>query len=361
MSETQLLTARRALALLLAAPLALAACSRPGGGSSSPGASAAPASAAAASVSGVGVVAEVNGAPILASELEPKLASRLARLRQEEYQIRRQALEELIAERLLAAEASKRKLAPEELLRQEVDAKLTALPAAQVEAIYEQNKDRFAGQPRADALARIREVVGQRAKAERRAAFDKQLRDAARVAVRLEAPRATVSIPAGAPSTGPADAKVTIVEFTDYQCPYCHRAQAVIDEVLARYSGKVRFVHLDFPLDGHPGAMPAARAARCAGEQGKFWEYHRSLMTAPGTLDEADLKARAGALRLDEGAFATCLSSSRHDDAIQASFRQGEEQGVTGTPAYFVNGRMLSGARPVEAFAELIDSELAGG
>ena len=361
MSETQLLMARRALALLLAAPLALAACSRPGGGSSSPGASAAPASAAAASVSGVGVVAEVNGAPILASELEPKLASRLARLRQEEYEIRRQALEELIAERLLAAEAAKRKITPEELLRQEVDAKPAALPAAQVEAIYEQNKDRFAGQPRADALARIREVVGQRAKAERRAAFEKELRDAARVAVRLEVPRATVPIPAGAPSTGPADAKVTIVEFTDYQCPYCHRAQAVIDEVLARYSGKVRFVHLDFPLDGHPGAMPAARAARCAGEQGKFWEYHRGLMTAPGTLDEADLKARAGALRLDEGAFATCLSSSRHDDAIQASFRQGEEQGVTGTPAYFVNGRMLSGARPVEAFTELIDSELAGG
>ena len=361
MSETQLRMPRRALALLLAAPLALAACSRPGGGSSSPGASAAPASAAAASVSGVGVVAEVNGAPILASELEPKLAGRLARLRQEEYEIRRQALEELIAERLVAAEASKRKITSEELLRQEVDAKAAALPAAQVEAIYEQNKGRFAGQPRADALVRIREVVTQRAKAERRAAFEKELRDAARVAVRLEIPRAMVPIPAGAPSTGPADARVTIVEFTDYQCPYCHRAQAVIDEVLARYSGKVRFVHLDFPLDGHPGAMPAARAARCAGEQGKFWEYHRSLMTAPGTLDEADLKARAGALRLDEGAFATCLSSSRHDDAIQASFRQGEEQGVTGTPAYFVNGRMLSGARPVEAFAELIDSELAGG
>lgn len=356
MSETQLRMARRALALLLAAPLALAACTRPGGGSSSPGTLAAP-----PQVSGVGVVAEVNGAPILASELEPKLAGRLARLRQEEYEIRRQALEELIAERLVAAEAAKRKITPEELLRQEVDAKAAALPAAQVEAIYEQNKDRFAGQPRADALVRIREVVGQRGKAERRAAFEKELRDAARVAIRLDVPRATVPIPAGAPSTGPADARVTIVEFTDYQCPYCHRAQAVIDEVLARYSGKVRFVHLDFPLDGHPGAMPAARAARCAGEQGKFWEYHRSLMTAPGTLDEADLKGRAGALQLNAGAFGTCLSSSRHDDAIQASLRQGEEHGVTGTPAYFVNGRMLSGARPVEAFAEIIDSELAGG
>ena len=352
----------RASAFLVAASLALAACSRPGGVSSTPGAPAVSphGSAAAKSVSGVGVVAEVNGTPILASELELKVAGRLARLRQEEYEIRRQTLEELIAERLVAAEASKRRLAPEELLRQEVDVKTVALPPAQVEAIYEQNKDRFAGQTRADALARIRDVVGERTKAERRTAYEKELRGAARVAVRLEAPRVAVSVPAGAPSTGPAGAPVTIVEFTDYQCPYCHRAQGVVDQVLQRYSGKVRFVHLDFPLDGHPGAIPAARAARCAEEQGKFWEYHRSLMTAPGTLDEPDLKGRASTLGLDASSFGTCLSSGRHDTAIQASLRQGEELGVTGTPAYFVNGRMLSGARPVESFIELIDTELAG-
>jgi protein-disulfide isomerase len=343
----------RVRALLLAAPLCLTACSRPGGVASSPGAAATP-------VSGAAVVAEVNGAPILASELEPRVAGRLARLRQEEYEIRRRTLEELVAERLVAAEASKRNLAPEELLRQEVDVKTAALPPAQIAAIYEQNKDRFAGQTRADALARIRELVGERARSERRAEYEKELRDAARVAVRLEAPRVAVSVPAGAPSTGPVGAPVTIVEFTDYQCPYCHRAQGVVDQVLQRYSGKVRFVHLDFPLDGHPGAIPAARAARCAEEQGKFWEYHRSLMTAPGTLDDSDLRGRASTLGLDASSFGTCVSSGRHDAAIHASLRQGEELGVTGTPAYFVNGRMLSGARPVEAFVELIDAELAG-
>jgi protein-disulfide isomerase len=343
----------RAAALLVAAPLALAACSRPDSSSSNP----AP-GAAAPAVSGVGVVAEVNGAPIMASELEKKVESRLARLRQEEYEIRRQALDELVAERLLAAEAAKRGVSREELLRQEVGAKVQALPESQVEAIYEQNKERFAGQPRADALARIREVVGGRAEAERRAAYEKELRDRARVAVRLDVPRTAVEIPAGAPATGPADAPVTIVEFTDYQCPYCHRAQAVIDQVLARYPEKVRFVHLDFPLDGHPGAIPAARAARCAGEQGKFWDYHRGLMTAPGELDEADLKRRAGAVRLDASKFASCLSSGRHDDAIRASLEHGSSLGVTGTPAYFVNGRMISGARPLESFTEVIDAEL---
>jgi protein-disulfide isomerase len=304
------------------------------------------------------VVAEVDGAPILASELDRQAAGRLARVRQEEYDIRRQALDELIAERLVAAEAARRKVAPEELLRQEVDAKAGAMPDAQVELLYEQNKDRFAGTPRADAIARIREIVGGRAKAERRAAYEAELRKAARVAVRLEAPRVSVEVPAGTPATGPENAPVTIVEFTDYQCPYCHRAQGTIDEVMRRYAGKVRLVHMEFPLDGHPGAVPAARAARCAGEQGKFWEFHRSLMTAPGALDEAGLKGRAASLGLGAGPFASCLSSDRHDAAIQASAEQGASLGVTGTPAYFVNGRLISGARPFESFAEIIDQEL---
>jgi protein-disulfide isomerase len=344
-----------ALVLIAASPLAVAACSRPAG--APPDSGAAP---VAKAVSGVGVVAEVNGAPILASELDQKVAGRLARLRQEEFELRRQVLEEIVAERLVAAEAARRKVSPDELLRQEVDAKAVALPADQLKLIYEQNKERFAGQSRDQALARIREVLGERAKAERRAAYQAELRSAARVAVRLEAPRVTVEVPAGAPSTGPADAEVTIVEFTDYQCPYCHRAQGVVDQILARYAGKVRLVHLEFPLDGHPGAVPAARAARCAGEQGKFWEYHRSLMTAPGSLDDADLKGRAASLRLSASAFESCLSSDRHDAAIMASLKQGEGLGVTGTPAYFVNGRMLSGARPLEDFAEVIDGELAG-
>ena len=340
------------LVIAVALPLAFASCSRPGG---TPGAAAAGSKPA----TGTGVVAEVNGGPILASELEQRAQSRLLRIRQEEYEIRSQVLEELIAERLVAAEAHKRGVSAEELLKREVDAKTPALVPAYIESIYEQNKARFGAAPREEALARIREILGERAVSERRAAFEKELRAGAKVALRLEAPRASVVIPGGAPSTGPATAPVTIVEFTDYQCPYCHRAQAVIDEVLQRYAGKVRFVHLDFPLDGHPEAVPAARAARCAGEQGRFWEYHRSMMSRPGPLDAADLRSRAATLKLDASKFGACLASDRFDEAIQAELRHGSELGVTGTPAYFVNGRMLSGARPVESFVEVIDAELA--
>ena len=100
--------------------------------------------------------------------------------------------------------------------------------------------------------------------------------------------------------------------------------------MLQRYSGKVRFVHLDFPLDGHPEAVPAARAARCAGEQGRFWEFHRSMMSRPGPLDTADLKGRAATLKLDAAKFGACLASDQYDEAIQAELQQGTELGRHG-------------------------------
>jgi len=343
----------RRLLPLWVLPFALSACSRPAAAPAAPAPSGAP-----PKVTGTGVVAEVNGGAILSSELEQRVSGRLARVRQEEYDIRRQVLDEMIAERLVAAEAAKRKISAEALLKQEVDGKAATPEDSYVDSIYEQNKLRFAGSTKTEATARIREILRQRAIADRRTAFEKDLRAGATVAVRLEAPRTAVAIPSGAPSTGPKEAPVTIVEFTDYQCPYCHSAQSTIDQVMSRYEGQVRLVHLDFPLDFHSEAVPAARAARCAGEQGKFWEYHHSLMTQKGTLDTEDLKQRATSLKLAETAFGSCLGSKKHDPAIQAELKQGTELGVTGTPAYFVNGRMLSGAHPLESFTEVIDAEL---
>ncbi len=351
------LPASALLAALLLAPLG---CSRGGGSTSSGGAASAPAAAASPTVSGVGVVAEVNGAPILAGDLDQKAAARLARVRQEEYEIRRQALDDLIAERLVAAEAARRGISPEELYRREVAARTPPVPEATVASLYEQNKARFGTSSREQALARIREVMTERSQQARRAAFQKELRDKAQVAVRLDPPRVAVTVPATAPVDGPAGAPVSIVECNDYQCPFCHRAQSDVEQVLARYRGKVRLVHMDFPLDGHPGAFPAARAARCAGEQGRFWEYHRNLMNVSGSLDQADLEGRAEKLGLRPADFGACLGSGRHDQEIRSAFEQGESLGVSGTPAYFVNGRMLSGARPLEDFSQVIDAELAG-
>jgi protein-disulfide isomerase len=306
-------------------------------------------------------VAEVEGLPITRGELDQRVKNRLARLRQEEYEIRHQGLEELIWDQLLEKEAKSRGISTGELLKDEVDRQVKGPAPAEVEALYAQNRARFSGRTKEQALADIEKALRDRDLGLRREAFQAQLRAKAKVRVHLEAPRQEMPTSASAPVLGPPGAPVTIVEFTDYQCPYCHKAQSTIDKVLNRYAGKVQLVHRDFPLDGHSQAFPAARAARCAGEQGRFWDYHHNLMTLPGDLSETDLAARAASLKLNPQAFSTCLASDRYDSSIRESFEAGAKAGVTGTPAYFVNGRMLYGARPFEQFQELIDAELGQG
>jgi len=303
-------------------------------------------------------VARVDRVAIRADELDERVATRLMRLRQEEYEIRRQALEEMIGERLLEKEAGARGISKEDVLRDEVDHQVQEPDPKLLEQLYEQNKARFGGKTKAEVLGELRKALRNRQRSERQAAFQATLRQKAQVEVALSAPRMDVAIPASAPTLGPNGAPVTIVEFTDYQCPFCHRAQATIDQVLSTYAGKVQLVHRDFPLEGHPQAFPAARASRCAGEQGKFWDYHRSLMGAPGPMDEADLQSRAARLKLDSAAFAACVASRRYDAAIQESTEAGIKAGVDSTPAYFINGRLIIGARPFEAFKDVIDAEL---
>ena len=317
-----------------------------------------PSASPAAPASSAEVVAQVDGVPILGRELDQRVERRLSRLRQEEYEIRSQALDEMIGEHLLEKEAKTRGITTEGLLRDEVDEQVPEPDPTLVEQVYEQNKARFAGKKKDEVVADVRKFLKDRARTDRRADLQRRLRAKSKVEVALKAPRTDMPVPAGAPVLGPTDAPVTIVQFTDYQCQYCHRAQATIDAVMSRYAGKVQLVHRDFPLDGHAQAFPAARAARCAGEQGKFWDYYRSLMTSAGSMEDADLRARATTLKLDPTAFAGCLSSDRNDAVIRESVEAGIRAGVSGTPAYFINGRMISGARPFEAFQEIIEGEL---
>ena len=307
------------------------------------------------------MVAEVDGARITRGELDKKAAESLVAIRQQEYETLRRALDEMIVDRLVEKEASARGLSREALLKAEIDDRVPPPDPGLLDMLYEQHKQRFGGKTREEMGPEIARAVREQGLSARRSAFHDDLRSRAQVKVTLEPPRAEVAVPADAPALGPATAPVTIVEFSDYQCPYCHRAQETVDELLAKYKDKVRFVHRDFPLDGHAQALPAARAARCAGEQGKFWDYHRGLLNAPGDLSEPDLKGRAASLGLDGAKFGSCLESPHHEKAIRASVEDGARLGVTGTPAFFINGRMLFGARPIEQFQEIIDAELAAG
>jgi protein-disulfide isomerase len=184
-----------------------------------------------------------------------------------------------------------------------------------------------------------------------------RLREAAKVEILIEPPR--VQIAANGPSRGPEAAKVTIVEFSDFQCPFCKRVTPTLEAIAERYPNDVRIVYRNFPLRNHTRATPAAEAALCAEEQGKFWPYHDLLFANPRALEDSHFSSYAEQLELDKEAFEACYQEGRFRDQVARDLAEGRAAGVTGTPAFFVNGMMLSGAQPKEAFFELIDAELA--
>jgi protein-disulfide isomerase len=194
---------------------------------------------------------------------------------------------------------------------------------------------------------------------EERVAALEESRPAARRAGAARAPAEVAELRLeGAPSRGPEAAPVTVVEFTDFECPYCLRAQPSIERLRAEYPDSVRVVFKHFPLSFHKRAINAHRAALAAGEQGKFWEMHDLIFQNPRALDAGTMKQHARALGLDEARFEQSFASSRLAERIDRDVAEGRAAGVRGTPAFFINGRLLSGAQPFDRFKALVDEEL---
>ena len=306
-------------------------------------------------------LAEVNGEAITAEEIEQALGAQLRRLEQQIYDLKRQKLEAVIGERLLAREAAKQSLSVQALLDAEVAAKAGTVADEEVETFYQANKARLKG-AEAEARERIRAHFQSQKLVARRQAYLQSLRSQATVVIRLPAPpvfKAEVGVE-GAPFLGPVAAPVTIVEFSDFQCPFCKQVVPTLTQVRSRYGEKVKLVYRDFPIDGlHPQARKAAEAARCAQDQGKFWDYHDALFANAPKLSPEQLKTYAQQVGLDLPSFERCLASGTHAATVQKSVDEGIRLGVTGTPAFFINGEFVSGAQPVESFARVIERELA--
>ncbi len=162
----------------------------------------------------------------------------------------------------------------------------------------------------------------------------------------------------GHPQLGRDDAPVTIVEFTDFQCPYCRKAQPIVDKVLATYGDNVRLIHMDFPLSRHSGAFGAAIAARCADEQGKFWPYHDALLASQSNFTTAGFKSLARELGLDPGSFGRCLESGRYAAEVESDRSVGERVGISVTPSFVINHKAIAGAASFAQFRAIIDAEL---
>jgi protein-disulfide isomerase len=176
----------------------------------------------------------------------------------------------------------------------------------------------------------------------------------------FDAPRHAIEVTADDPSIGPASAPVTLIEFSDFQCPFCQRVAPTLKQVKQKYGDKVRVVWKDFPLTQiHAQAFKAGEAAHCAAEQGKFWEYHDRLFANQQLLQPNDLKQHAADLGLDAKAFNSCLDTSKFGERVRDGVAEGSRLGVNSTPMIYINGRALSGAQPFDVFAGVIDEELS--
>ncbi|HYA29825.1 MAG TPA: DsbA family protein, partial [Acidobacteriota bacterium] len=271
-----------------------------------------------------------------------------------------QKLNEYIGATLLTREAQNKGVSVSTLLDQEVNAKVPAISEAEIEAFYNQNKARL--QVGLDKVHdQIRDYMREQKTETQKNEFIKALRAKAKVTTYLKTPevfRAEVPV-TGAFVRGAEKAPVTIVKFEDFQCPYCKTVQPTFSELLKRYNGKIRVIHKDLPLDAiHPQARSAAEAARCAGEQGKFWDYHDKLYSVAPKLAVEDLKGVAKEVGLDVASFEQCYNGGKFKGAVQKDLLDGAKLGLNGTPAFFINGREISGAQPVQAFEAMIDEEL---
>lgn len=305
------------------------------------------------------VVATVGSRKITRSELEKRARGRLVQLEQQRYQALKATLEELVAAELFEQEAKARSLDVAVFLEQEVTAKIAEPGDEEIRNVYLENKEQMGDVTLEAMKPQIVAYLKEARRVERRAALVAELKARRKTTISLAPPLVPVSA-SGRPSKGGGvSAPVTIVEFTDFQCGFCRQAESVIDQVLKAYGDKVRLVVRDYPLAMHPDARLAAEAAACANAQGKYWSYHDRLFANANALGAAQLEAHARDLGLDAASFGKCLRERAHSAAIEADIADATEAGVTGTPVFFVNGRMLVGVQPFSAFRETIDELLA--
>ena len=285
------------------------------------------------------VFANVNGRDITSADVEESLRPLVFGVQEQVYRLRMQEVELRVNDLLLNAEAQKRGVTPRALLETDVVAKIPAVTELDAQKFYDENKERIEGD-----FAKTKEQILQylRDVAERKTLTDfaARMRAGARVQTFLVAPAAPVYKIAtdGQPSKGNPAAAVTVVEFTDYQCPSCAAAQPVLQRIMAEYGDKVRFVVRDFPLSQHRDAARAAEAAEAAREQGKYWEYTMLLYQNQSALQVEKLKEYATRVGLDRAKFDAALDSGRHADSVRRDLQDGERVGVGGTPTVFVNG-----------------------
>ncbi len=296
---------------------------------------------------------DIDGVQFSLSDLQRNNPGGLFQARNALYEAERKAADEFINEYLLDREARKEDLTVETLLELRVYSALKDPPEEALHVYYEgvDTKESYEA-----VRGKIVEAIREKRKAKAKAAFVQSLRSKAAVSVRLAPPRAELSTN-GAFSRGASAPVVTLVEYADYECPYCQQIQPTVAKLEAEYKDKIAFTYKDVPLPMHANAQKASEAAHCAGVQGKYWQYH-DLLFERKQYDITRLKEYARSLQLDGQAFDRCLDSGAQADVIKKFVSEAQALGLPGTPGFFVNGRFISGAVDYQMLREIVEQEI---
>jgi len=300
------------------------------------------------------VLLEIDGAKITYADVERKQSATLFQARNTFYQAERKAVEEFIAQYLLERQAQKEQVTVAKLLELHVNSKIPGDPPEEAVKVYFEGVDTT--EPYSVVRGQILDHIRENRLMKAKAAYMASLRTDAKIGLHFGPPRAPIAV-ADKMVRGVPDAPVVVVEYADYECPYCQQAQPALDKMLADYQGKVNFAYKDVPLPGHAHAQKAAEATHCAGEQGKFWEFH-DLLFKTKQLDIPQLKDHARELNLDTAAFGKCLDSGAQAELVKKQSVEGQSLGLQGTPSFFINGRFFSNGLSYDQLRAVIQEEL---
>ncbi|MAG32478.1 MAG: hypothetical protein CL908_16470 [Deltaproteobacteria bacterium] len=273
------------------------------------------------------------------------------------FEMHENAVRDLVQRHIVKTEAQLRGTTPE-ALSEEITGAVGEPSDEDVADWFAKNQARLRGAQLEDVAGQIELLLRDERRTDAWKAFIEPRLEALSWSMVLKPPR--TELVATRLVRGNIEAPVTITAFSDYQCPYCIRSEPVLAEVLRRYPDQVRLVHRHFPLDSiHPFARPASEASMCAEEQGRFWDYHDAIFARQGRLEEGSFAEIGSELGLDAEALGQCIEERRYMDFVNADFTAGRDAGVTGTPAFFINGIALKGARDANELSRAVDAELS--
>ena len=303
------------------------------------------------------VLATVNNIDITQQQVDDSVAPQIYPLQQQLYAIRKAALENLITTKIFESEAAARRISIEDLRKQLTLGEVN-VTRAQVEEAYKQNASFFATMSPDEARERLRLDLENQARMKHYRAGLDALRKKWAVTINLPPPVFVSELDDGvSPVKGATNPVVTIVEFSDFECPFCKQVQSAVKQIVDSYGPQVRLVFKHLPLEGHRNSLPAARAGYCAAEQGRFWQFHDALFAA-GNLSPPVFDQIASGLGLGLPKFQDCLASERSRAAVVKDIEAARLLRIESTPSFVVNGKVIQGALSFAAFQKIIEQEL---